>query len=131
MTLVTDSSVIERYSEDLKTKGLIRQSVQEATNLLRIEILRCGGIVPPIIMEWSVAKKDKTNPLYSLKLLDYADEPDPVQRSFGQDYLANKHGQLGVDLIRMLRELLGRRASRQAGIINDAIGKGVRAEVRG
>jgi hypothetical protein len=131
MTMVTDSSVIERYPEEMKTKGIIRQSVQNATNLLRLEILRCGGIVPPIIVEWSIAKKDKSNPLYSLNLLDYADEPNPVERSFGNDYLASKQEQLGVDLSRMLRELLSRRACRQAGAINDAIRGGIRADTRG
>ena len=131
MTMVTDNSVIERYPEEMKTKGIIRQSVQNATNLLRIEILRCGGIAPPIIVEWSIVKKDKANPLYALKLLDYADELNPVERSFANDYLANKQEQVGVDLSRMLRELLSRRACRQAGVINDAISGGIRAESRG
>jgi hypothetical protein len=131
MTMVTDNSVIEKYPEDMKTKGIIRQSVQNATNLLRIEILQCGGIVPSIIAEWSIAKKDKTNALYSLKLLDYADEPNPVERTFYQDFLANKNDQLSVDLSRMLRELLGRRARRQAGAINDAISGGLRVDIRG
>ncbi len=131
MTMVTDNSVIERYSEEMKTKGIIRQSVQNATNLLRIEILQCGGIVPPIFVEWSIVKKDKANPLYALKLLDYADEPNPVERSFVNDYLANNREQLGVDLSRMLRELLSRRARRQAGAINTAISGGIRVDFRG
>ena len=130
MTLITDNTVIERYSEEMKTKGVIRQSVQSATNLLRVEILRCGGIAPPIIVEWSIDKKDKSKQLYKLKLLDYADEPDPVERSFANDYLANKQEQFSVDLTRMLREFLGRRASRQAGAVNDALSGVIRTDFR-
>lgn len=116
------------FSNEMKEKPIIRQSVQyatnvlrNATNVLRTEILRYGGIVPPITAEWSIVKDDLSNPVYSLKLLDYPSEANPVQRSFEHNFLVKQHEQLGEIMNRMLVDLLSRRARRQAGALNTVI----------
>ncbi|MFL5242904.1 MAG: hypothetical protein ACJ8FY_12415 [Gemmataceae bacterium] len=118
----TNDPVIIDFSDEMKAKPIIRQSVQNAINKLGSEILRLGGIVPSITAQLSIVKDDASNPLYSLKLLDYPDEPNPVERKFYHNDLVGHQDRLGVDLNRMLRELLSRRARRQAGVVNTTIG---------
>jgi len=126
----TDEPVIMNltFSDEIKLKPIIRQSVQNAINELRKEILKLGGIAPPITAEWSIVVDDVSNPLYSLKLFDYPGEPNPVERRFYHNDLVRHHASLGFELNRALTELLSRRARRQAVAVTSAISGSVRVD---
>jgi hypothetical protein len=117
----TDENVIVHYTGEILPNSII--PTENATNVLRNQIIKFGGIAPPIHVIWSIVNENRPgNPLYSLRLADSIDDPDPFERTFYHDVLVHLHPNIHPNeaMDRMLVEFLSRRARRQATSLNTA-----------
>jgi hypothetical protein len=118
MPATNEAVLTEIYSDEIKERSLVKN----ATGILKDEILRFGGIAPPVIADWSVADKDEHGrPIFLLRLLDFPGDPQPVEGRFTESALRLQLEQLRIKLDRLLGEFLGHRARRQVRSINTAI----------
>ena len=85
--------VIAEYSEDIKSKqGTWLRLAEHATHLLQTEVLRYGGgIVPPVLVKWSISNFDNQGkPVFLMQLLDGGDDQRPITARFPEASLVNE-----------------------------------------